>query len=68
MSFIWYINIQVTSSFKTHSHVDVQVQTNVVLGIHMHVVRINVYACKYVSQDTAQPTHTHIHAASHNSA
>jgi len=46
------------SSFKTHSHVDIQVQRNVVLVICVHVVRINVYACKYVSQDTAQPTHT----------
>jgi len=36
MSFIWYINIQVMSSFKTRSHVDIQVQSSVVLDIYMH--------------------------------
>ena len=51
MSIIWYINIQVTSSSKTRSHVDIQVRSNVVLGIYMHVVRINVYARKYVYRD-----------------
>jgi hypothetical protein len=60
MSFIWYINIQVMSSFKTRSHVDIQVQSSVVLGIYMHAVRINVYACKYVLQDTAQSTHMYM--------
>jgi hypothetical protein len=43
MSITWYINIQVTSSSKTRSHVDIQVRSNVVLG-YMHIVRINVYA------------------------
>jgi len=42
MSFMWYVNIQVTSSFKTHSHLDIQVRNNVVLDIYiyMHLVRI----------------------------
>ena len=41
MSIIWYINIQITSSSKTRSHVEIQVRNNVILGIYMHVVRIN---------------------------
>ena len=36
------------SRSKTHSHVDIQVRGNVVLGIYMHVVSINVYACVYI--------------------
>jgi hypothetical protein len=51
MSVIWYNNIQVTRSSKTRSHVNFQVRNNVVLGIQMHVVRINVYACKSVYID-----------------
>ena len=34
---MWYSNIQITCSSKTHSHVDIQVRNNVVLGIYMHV-------------------------------
>jgi len=39
MSIIWYINIQITSLSKIRSHVDIQVRSNVVLGIYtyMHV-------------------------------
>jgi hypothetical protein len=50
MLIIWYINIQVTSSSQSCGHVDIQVRSNVVLGIyiHMQVFRINFYACKYV--------------------
>ena len=38
MSFMWYVNIQVTSSFKSHSHMDIQVRNNVILDMY-------IYAC-----------------------
>jgi hypothetical protein len=41
---VLYIKIQVTSSSKTRSHVNIQVRSNVLLG----ALRINVYACKYL--------------------
>ena len=43
-----YISIQVKSGSKTHSHVHIQIRGNVVHGIYMHVVRINIYACQYM--------------------
>jgi hypothetical protein len=35
-----YINIQITSSSKTRSDVNIQAQSNSVLGINLHVVSI----------------------------
>ena len=57
MLIIWYINMQATSSSKTRCHVDSQVRSNAALCIYiyiyiyMQVVRIYVYACKYVYID-----------------
>jgi len=47
---MWYLNEQVTSSSKTRSHVDIQVRNNVVLGIYIHVVRIN----RWLNYDTVE--------------
>jgi hypothetical protein len=34
---MWYISVQVTSGSKTRSHVDIQVQGNVVPDIYMQI-------------------------------
>jgi hypothetical protein len=47
VSIIWYIKVEVTSSSKNRSHMDIQVRSNIVLGmcvcvcVCVHVVRIN---------------------------
>ena len=44
MSFIWYINIQVTSSSKTSGRVDIQLRNNVILEIYIYIyVYIYIY-------------------------
>jgi len=50
---IWYINKQVTSSFKPVAMwtVKYEVMLHSVYRVYMHVVRINVYASKYVYID-----------------
>jgi hypothetical protein len=38
---MWYINTQVTSSYRTRNDVDIQVRSSVVLRINVQIVRIN---------------------------
>jgi hypothetical protein len=53
MSIIYlYIIIHVRSASEARSHRDIHVRVKVVLDIYMHVVRINVCACKYVYIDS----------------
>ena len=41
VSIIWYTNTQIRSNSKTRSDVDIQVRSNIVIGINVHVVRMN---------------------------
>jgi hypothetical protein len=40
--FMWYVSVLVMTGTKTPSHV-----RGNLLGIYMHVFRINIHACKY---------------------
>jgi len=43
---MWYLNVPVTSSSKTRSHLDIQVRNNVVLGVYIYIytyIYIHIY-------------------------